>query len=78
MGARNLATSESTRAERTSTSAEMRSERNSERQRELERPHGADGLEWRGVDAADADGSGSSGFSEAVFPRTCVIRAAVC
>ena len=67
VGARNVARSESTRAERTSASAEIRSARNSERQRELERPHGADGLEWRGVEAADEDDSGSSGFSEAVF-----------
>ena len=69
VGTRNEARSESTRAERTSASAEMRSARNSERQRVLERPHGARGLEWRGVEAADAVGSGSNGFSEAVFPR---------
>lgn len=69
-GASSAATSESTRPESTRTSAPTSSASRSERQWEVdERPQD----KWRGVEAADADVSGSSGFSEAVFSHVCVI-----
>lgn len=78
------ASSESTSAERTSASAQKRVARKSRRHTGFEKPHGSDDDEDECLEVvADAveghgSGSGSSGFSEAVFERECVIRVLRC